>query len=132
LLETLHDPSLSINPPESIDGHSCTLTRNLQNPQILHGSHSGDNRSLTALATLLVRNKELIAVTMQPPSTPESTMDILVCMHEPSYQPTVSPGTFNRPSDARSAATNKQTRPVHPGPLEIDPHNPMQYLKEVW
>ena len=130
LLEILHDPSLPINPPESIDRHSCTL--NSQNPQILHGDQSGDNRSLTALATLLVRNQELAAVTMQHPSTPESTMDIIVCMHESSHQAMVSPEAFNCPSDARSAATNEQISPVHPGPLEIDPHNPMEYLKGVW
>jgi hypothetical protein len=130
LLEILHDPSLPINPPPSIDRHSCAL--NPQNRQILHGDQSGDNRSLTALATLLVRNQELTAVTMQHPSTPESTIDILVCMHESSHKPLVSPEALNLPSDARSAVTDKQTSPFQPGPLEIDPHDPMPYLKEIW
>jgi len=115
LLEVLQDPSLNIN------------VRN-QPPLPMHprlDSH-GDH-SLAALAILLVRNRELTAVTMKASTMPDTSMEIIVCSHEEDQNLRMS-ATGTNPANPPSF----QVEIDHSGACDVDPRNPFLYIRQTW
>jgi hypothetical protein len=101
-------------------------------PNSNHSSQVDVDRSLSALATLLVRRQgEVTAVALRSPPTAESPMDILVSRHIPREVP--NNATFPAPSAPSSALETLETQipiVIHPHASDIDPLRPMDYLKE--
>jgi hypothetical protein len=141
LLEVLQDPSLPGNVKSPTDNHPHVQNSNQPGRG---GNH--DDRYLTALATLLVRNEEVTATTMHRDTSAQGSsesMIILVCKHEPTHQqPSVDSAEYQVSlANATSGVSGAQSAPldaqmpvvIHPaGPSSIDPIRPMVYLKETW
>jgi hypothetical protein len=121
LLEILQDSS-SLNTGLSVD-------RRTYIPNSNHSSQAGVDRSLSALATLLVRRQgEVTAVALRSPPTAESPMDILVSRHIPREVP--NNVTLPAPSAASMALETQIPVIICPHASDIDPLHPMDYLKE--
>jgi hypothetical protein len=129
LLEILQDPSLKsgLSTNRSLPLHRSMRSR-------LHLDGQSDHRSLGALATLLVRNHEIAAVTtrfLTPTMADSSALEIIVCSHEENLDP-------NTKNLALTAVTNPDTQTsrapliFHVNPSHIDPYNPIPYLIETW
>jgi hypothetical protein len=142
LLEILQDPSLNT---EREDHPFQISLRNSQQEQLR------DHRFLNAFATLLVRDNETVAVTTKNPPTPDSpTMEIVVCSNDGRDRTT--PFTVGRPSGLPSQSldckptslptgvalitprTAELEAPLlfQPEPSNIDPYNPIPFLKSNW
>jgi hypothetical protein len=121
LLEILQDSS---SPDAGLSIDKLTYI-----PNSSHSLRVDDHHSLSAMATLLVRQQgEVVAVALQNPPTAESPMDILVSRHIPREVP--NNATLPALSGAPSALETQIPVITHPHPSDIDPLRPMHYLKE--
>ena len=120
LLEILQDSSLDAK---------LSVDRRTYLPNSNYSSRVDDHHTLSALATLLVRQQgEVTAVALQNPPSAESPMEILVSRHVPREVPNNAalPATL-----ATSSVLETQIPVVTcPHASDIDPLRPMHYLKE--
>jgi hypothetical protein len=85
--------------------------------------------SLSAFATLLVKNREIVVVTVKPPSAVHpSPLELVVCSHERALH--YPEGDATKPP-APGNSTQGLTV-ISPLPSSIDPSTLLHYIRETW
>jgi hypothetical protein len=136
LLEILQDPSLNTRSPEP-ESHPPIRINHRTPFQSLQTDQPSDHRSLCALATLLVRNRDdVTAVAMQDPSTSRPPVEILVCRHELNPRMVVPEQDSTGPVAAFNTSVVDVLEPsqaiIPPEPSTTDSVRTTQPIKDTW
>jgi hypothetical protein len=88
----------------------------------------------TALATLLVRMHEVVAIASSADLSVREPEGSTFTATTPTFFATVNPRMVKSRSDTSDAQTFKGTSPcfIHPEPTGIDPRDPLPYVRETW
>jgi hypothetical protein len=107
------------------ENSAIRLTENLPS----NGIRREHARALGSLATVLVRNHEIVAVAT---STSDVSWDRGKPGEAPTYIVAVNPRTSTRKTNDEDALTYRGETTVLYPPCDIDVHDPISYLKMTW
>ena len=88
---------------------------------------------LTALATVLVRQHEIVAVSSRVTGNP-TNVDVVACASHyiTATNPRDPKVNLPVPGDAMTLETNKDFDVLTPGRVDIDAENPLLFVKNTW